>query len=112
LTITKVSEPSSQVGRDLLDHLREADATGSACLFPNPLLEASDSLGGDPPPRLPFMGEAESEKLSLPRSSYGALRLVYLELEPVRDEVRNAFHHSQSRSLAADVDVTVVGISA
>jgi hypothetical protein len=34
------------------------------------------------------VGEAESEKLSLPRSSYGALRLVYLT--------------RRSRSLAAD----------
>jgi hypothetical protein len=33
-------EPSPQVGRDLCDHLPQTDATGSTCLFPNPLLEA------------------------------------------------------------------------
>ena len=80
---------------------------GSTCLFPNPLLKASDGLGGDPPPRFSFTREAKSEKLSLPRSSHGALRLIHLELEAVRNEVRNALHHSLSRSCAAHVNVTV-----
>ena len=69
------------------------------------------ALGGDAPPRFPFAGEAESEKLSLPRSSHGALRLIHLELESVRDEVRNTLHHSLSRSFAAHIEVTVVGIT-
>jgi hypothetical protein len=89
------------------DHLRQTDATGSTGLFPNPLLKASDGLGGDPPPRFSLAGEAESEKLSLPRLSHGALRLIHLELESVRDEVRNPLHHSLSRSFAAHVNVTV-----
>ena len=82
----EVSEPSSQISRDLLDHLLQADAAGSPGLFPNPFLEASDGLGGDPPPRFSFTRETESEKLSLPWSGHGALRLVDLELEAVRDQ--------------------------
>ena len=70
---------------------------GSTCLFPNPLLKASDGLGGDSPPRFPFAGEAESEKLPLPRLSHGAFRLIHLELESVRNEARNT--RSPARSL-------------
>ena len=111
LTVAEVSEPSSQISRDLLDHLLQADAAGSPGLLPNPLLEASDGLGGDPPPRFSFAREAESKKLPLPRSGYGALRLIYLELETMHDEARNALHHSLSRSFAAHVDVAIVGIT-
>ena len=111
MTIVVVSEPSPQVGRDLCDHLLQTDATGSTCLFPNPLLKASDGLGGDPPPGFSFAREAKSEKLPLPRLSHGALRLIHLELESVRDEVRNTLHHSLSRSFAAHVNVAVVGIT-
>jgi hypothetical protein len=74
-------------------------------LFPNSLLEAGDGLGSDAPPRFSFASEAESEKLPLPWSSHGALRLVYLELETVGNEVCNVLHHSLSRSFAADIDV-------
>jgi hypothetical protein len=83
----------------------------STGLFPNPLLKANDGLGGDAPPRFPLAREAESEKLSLPRSSHGALRLIHLELESVRDEVRNPLPHSLSRSFAAHVNIAVVGIT-
>src|SRR6266568_478045 len=61
-------------------------------------------------PRFSFAGEAESEKLSLPRSSHGALRLIHLEFESVCEEARDALHHSQSRSFAAHIDVAIVGI--
>src|SRR5215469_5012348 len=99
------------IGRNVFDHLPQADATGSLGVFSNSLLEADDGLGGDPPPRFSFASEAESEKLSLPWSSYGAFRLIYFELEAVRDEARNTFHHSLSRSFAVDVDVTVIGVA-
>jgi hypothetical protein len=52
-----------------------------------------------------------SHELSLPRLSHGALRLIHLELEPVRDEACNALHHSRSRSFADHVNVAAVGIT-
>jgi hypothetical protein len=94
-----------------LDHLPQADTAGSPGLFSNPFLKASDSLGGNAPPWFSFTGEAESEKLPLPRSGHCALRLIHLELESVRDELRNTLHHSLSRSLAADVNVAIVSIA-
>ena len=33
LTVTEIPEPPRQVGRDLPEHLRKADATGSATLL-------------------------------------------------------------------------------
>jgi len=66
------------------------------------------ALGADSPPQFSLARETESEKLPLPRSSHGALRLVYLEFESMRDEARNALHHSLARSFAADVDVAVI----
>src|SRR5580692_7665057 len=51
--------------------------------------------------------KAEPEKLPLLRSCHRALGLIYLELELLRDELRDAFHHPLPRPLAADVDITV-----
>jgi len=90
-----------------LDYLPQTDTSGSPRLLPNPLLEASDCLGSYAPPRFSFAGEAESEKLPLPRASYGALRLVHLEPEAVRDEAGNAAHHSLSRSFAVTLAASV-----
>jgi hypothetical protein len=55
------------------------------------------------------VGKAESEKLPFLRSRYRALRLIHLEFELLRDESRDAFHHSLTRALAANVDVAVWG---
>src|ERR1017187_6303552 len=40
------------------------------------------------------------------RSCHRTLRLIYLELELLRDELRDAFHHPLPRPLAANVDIT------
>ena len=111
MAVTEVSEPSPQGGHDRFDHLRETGAPGWACLFSNPLLKASDGLGSDPPPWCSFAGEAESEKLPLPGSGYGAFRLIHLELEAVRDKACTTLPHSLSRSFAAPVNVAVVGLA-
>src|SRR5215469_6137625 len=52
-----------------------------------------------------------NQKLPLLRSRHRALRLIHLELELLRDELRNALHHPLSRPLAANVDITIVRIS-
>ena len=101
----EVSQPASQISRDLFDHLLQTDAAASPGLFPNSLLKARDSFGGNPPPRFSFTGEAEPEELPLPRAGHSAFRLIHLELESVRDEARNTLHHSLPRSFAAHVDM-------
>src|SRR5580658_3012080 len=45
------------------------------------------------------------------RSRHRALCLVYLELELLRDESRNALHHPLPRPFAANVEITIIRIS-
>src|SRR6201997_5866484 len=55
--------------------------------------------------------EAEPEELPFLRSCHRTLGLVYLELELLFDEARDALHHPLTRAFAANVDVTVVRIT-
>src|SRR5206468_6164932 len=55
--------------------------------------------------------EAEPEKLPFLRSCHRTLRLVYLELELLCYEARDALHHPLTRAFAANIDVTVVRIT-
>jgi hypothetical protein len=45
------------------------------------------------------------------RSRYRALGLIYLELEPLSDEARNAPHHPVTRTFAAHIDVAVICVT-
>jgi hypothetical protein len=51
-----------------------------------------------------------AKKLKL-RSCHRTLRLIYLELELLCDEARDALHHPLTRAFAANVNVTVVRIA-
>src|SRR5580692_716030 len=55
--------------------------------------------------------KAEPEKLSLLRSCHRTLRLIHLELELLRDELRNPLHHPLPRPFAAYVDIAVVRVT-
>src|SRR5213593_526082 len=54
--------------------------------------------------------QTEAEKVPFLRPSDGALHLVHLQPQSAFDETDEARHHTESRPLAADVDVGVVGI--
>src|SRR5882762_3667777 len=51
------------------------------------------------------------EKLPLMRFGHRAFRLIYLELQPLADELLYALHHPLPRPLASNVDITVVRIA-
>ena len=55
--------------------------------------------------------KAEPEKLSFLWSRHRTLRLIYLELEPLRDKSRDALHHPLTCPFAANVDVAVVRVT-
>src|SRR5207245_6659871 len=55
--------------------------------------------------------KAEPEGLSFLRSCHRTLGLIYLELELLCDEARDALHHPLTRAFAANVDVAVVRIA-
>src|SRR2546422_1461946 len=75
------------------------------------MLKPFQSLGRNRALDLRTVGKAESEKLPFLRSRYRALALIHLEFELLRDESRDAFHHSLTRALAANVDVAVVRVA-
>ena len=45
------------------------------------------------------------------RSRHCTLRFIYLELEFVRDEARDALHHPLTSPLAAHVDVAIIRVA-
>jgi hypothetical protein len=111
LAFPEVAEPAAQVGGGFGDHLGEADASGSARPFSNPLWEADDGLGGNAPPWFSLAWKAQSEKFPPPRLGPSAFLLVHFELESLREEARYALPHSLSRPFAGDVDIFVVSLA-
>ena len=75
------------------------------------VFEASQSLRSNRSFDLWAVRKTKSEELSLLRSRYRALGLIYLELEPLSDEARNALHHSVTRTFAAHIDVAVICVA-
>ncbi len=79
--------------------------------FPDSLLEAGNTTRSNAPFALLAAYYAKTQKLTPPRSVNLALGLIDLKLELAGNELADAFHYSLACSLAADVDVTVVGIT-
>jgi hypothetical protein len=74
------------------------------------LLEPDQSLWRDDTLDLWTGGKAEPKKLPFLWSRHRTLRLIHLELEFLRDELRNALHHPLTRTFAANVNVAIVRI--
>ena len=55
--------------------------------------------------------KTKPEELSLLRSRHRALGLIYLELEPLSDESRNALHHPVTRTFTAHIDIAVICVA-
>src|SRR5262249_7394713 len=107
----EVGSPTPQIRSQFLHCRLHAHALRSSRDVSDSLLKAIQGLRRNSPLDLWTGGKAESEKLALLRSRHRTLRLVYLELEPVCDEARNALHHPLTGALAANVDIAVVRIA-
>jgi hypothetical protein len=90
--------------------LFQTDSSRPSRQFPDFLPAAQQGFRSDAPLRFLVVAEAEPQELPLYWSSHGTFGLVYLELEPSREEARDVGHHPLSRPLAADVDIAVVRI--
>ena len=108
LTEAEVTAPPSQVGRQLLHHLRETDPATPPRQLPDPLPKPLHGLGRDAPLQPAAAREAESQKLPLLRPPHRALGLVDRELETAGNEVWHRLHHPVPRPRTADVDVHIV----
>src|SRR6202041_1866996 len=99
----EVAAPSHHIGGQSLHCRLDADALGLSRDLTDFVFESSQSLRSNCPPDLWIVRKTKSEELSLLRSRHRALRLIYLELEPLSDESRNALHHPVTRSFAAHI---------
>src|SRR5207245_6845051 len=107
----EIAAPTPHIRGQLFHCRLDADAPGPARDLPDSLLEPFQRFRRDCALDVRTSREAEPEELPFLRSCHRALRLVYLELELLCDEARDAPHHPLTRSFAADVNVTVVRVS-
>ena len=111
LTEPEIVSPTPHIRSQRFYRGLDADALGLSCNLPDSLLKPLQSLRRDNALHLWADHEAEPQEFSLLRSRYRALCLIHLEFELVRDEMRNALHHPSTRTLAANVDITIIRIA-
>src|SRR5450759_4079092 len=107
----EIAAPAPHIRCQFLHRRLQADAFCPSRDLPDSSLKPIHGLRRNHALDLRTSRKAESQKLPLLRSCHRTLRLIYLELELLRDESRNALHHPLPRPLAADVDITVIRIS-
>src|SRR5229473_3564827 len=106
-----IAAPAPHI-RDQFFHCRlDADALGPSRDLPDSPLKPLQRFRRDRALGVWISCEAEPEELPFLRLCHRTLGLVYLELELLFDEARNALHHPLTRAFAANVDVTVVRIT-
>src|ERR1700681_4077613 len=89
----------------------DADALGPSRDVPDSLLDPFQRFRRNRALDVRTSRKAEPEKLPFLRSCHRTLRLIYLELELLGDEARDAPHHPLTRAFAANVNVTIVRIA-
>jgi len=107
----EVAAPSHHIGGQSLHRRLDAYTPGLSRDLTDFVFETHQSLRSNRSCDLWAVCKTKPEELSLLRSRHGALRLIYLELEPLSDEARNAHHHPLTRTLTAHIDVAVIGVA-
>src|SRR4029077_9049828 len=107
----EIAAPAPHIGGQLFHCRLDANTLGPARDLPDSPLEPFQRFWRDRALDVRTSREAEPEELPFLRSCHRTLRLVYLELELLCYEARNALHHPLTRAFAANVDVTVVRIT-
>src|SRR4029077_12048600 len=107
----EIAAPAPHIGGQLFHCRLDANTLGPARDLPDSPLEPFQRFWRDRALDVRTSREAEPEELPFLRSCHRTLRLVYLELELLCDEARDALHHPLTRAFAANIDVTVVRIT-
>src|ERR1700682_6516925 len=107
----EIAAPATHVLSQLFHCRLDADALGPSRGLSDSLLEPLQPFRRDRALDVWTSREAEPEELPFLRSCHRTLGLIYLELEFLCDEARDALHHPLTRAFAADIDVTVVRIT-
>src|SRR5258707_2805798 len=111
LAKAEIAAPAPHIRGQLLHCRLDADALGPSRDLPDSLLEPFQRFRRDRAPGVWTGRKAEPKELAFLRSCHRTLRLIYLELELLCDEARDAPHHPLTRAFAANVDVTVVRVA-
>src|SRR4029453_18432380 len=92
LAEAEVAAPADQIGRELLDNLRQCAPTRPPRQLPHPRLEAVDRQRRNAPPRRPPAREAEAQELAPARGRDRALLCVDRQLEMACEEPGSTPH--------------------
>jgi hypothetical protein len=109
--VAKIASPANQVTVESRNHLLDCHTSSIAGQFPDSLLESSQTARSNTPFGLLTDYYTKSQKLTPPRSGNFALGLIDLKLELTGNELANAFHYALACPLAANINVTVVGVT-
>src|SRR5258705_2169830 len=107
----EIAAPAPHILGQFLHCRLDADALGPSCDIPDSLFKPVQRFRPNRALDVRTSRKAEPEELSFLRSCHRTLRLIYLELELLCDEARDALHHPLTRAFAAHVNVTVVRIA-
>ena len=108
---TEVAAPAPHI-RDQFRHRRiDADTLCTSCNFSDSPLKTDQGFWGDCSLDLWSICKAESEELPLLWFRHRTLGLVHFEFELLRDEFRDALHHSLTGSLASHVDIAIICVT-
>src|SRR5258708_8215482 len=107
----EIAAPAQHIPSQFFHCRLDADALGPSRDVSDSLLEPVQRFRRNRALDVRTSRKAEPEELPFLRSCHRTLRLIYLELELLCDEARDAFHHPLTRAFAADVDVAVVRIT-
>src|SRR5260370_10352828 len=108
---TEIAAPTPHVRGKFLHRRVDADALCPSCDLPDSPLKTGQGLWRDCALDLWSVCEAESEELPLLRFRHRTLCLVHFEFELLRDEFRDALHHSLTGSLASHVDIAIICVT-
>src|SRR6516165_8942811 len=107
----KVAAPTPHIRGQFLHGRFNADALCTSCDLPDSPLKTDQGFWRDCSLNLWSVCKAESEELPLLRSGHRTLGLVHFELELLRDELRDALHHSLTGSLTPHVDIAIICVT-
>src|SRR6516164_3543588 len=107
----KVAAPTPHIRGQFLHGRFDADALCTSCDLPDSPLKTNQGLWRDSSLDLWSVCKAESEELPLLRFRHRTLCLVHFEFELLRDELREALHHSLTGSLASHVDIAIICVT-
>src|SRR5262249_30824387 len=107
----KIAAPAAHIRGQLFHCRLDADALGSSRDISDSLLEPLQRFRRNRALDVRTGRKAEAEELPFLRSCHRTLCLIYLELELMCDEARDALHHPLTRAFTANIDVAIVRIT-